>query len=433
MTCAVSGIAIPGLASDATREPAVKVVFSESEGITIGELVRKALSSNGEVLAAALEVDRARAQLRQARLLPNPRLDAERLVGPSFSAPEDRETSMTLGFPLTPLVRRRSAVRVAEVDVLTAESRAAERQRGVVGEVVGAYGEALSAYREAQALDRMKETDERTRDIAVQRVDSKDAAPLDVRRVEVELARLAARRRTAEGRLEAAALRLRGLAGMQDSWEIRMRASLKAWFPLPSSREEAIASALASRPDVRLARLQEHLADAELGLARAAAFPELELFGRYSSKQSSLEVPGVGTVEDRERTFGGGASISLPLFNRNQGAITAASIAVRQAVERRRQIERTAIAEVEAAFARYLAADSALSGYEEGVLKRSQEIVVTIQEAYRLGALPFIDLIAEQRRLFESQRDLTDLTGERFRALADLEAALGSPATENVR
>jgi outer membrane protein, heavy metal efflux system len=430
--CAMLAMAIAGLASGQDRGPAGTVVFSETEGVTLEEFVRRALSFNGEVVAARLEVDRARAQLRQARLLPNPRLDAERLVGPSFFTPEDRETSVTLGFPVTPIVRRRSRVRVAEVEVLTAESQAAERERGVVREVVGAYGEALTAYREAQALDRMRETDEQTRDIAVKRVESQDVAPLDVRRVEVELARLAAKRRSAKGRLEAAALRLRALARVQDSEKIRIR-SLEAWFPLPASHDEAVATALAARPDVRLARLQEQLAEAELELTRREAFPELELFGRYSSKQSSLEVPGLGTVEDRERTFGGGASISLPLFNRNQGAIAAASVTAHQAVERRRQIERTAAAEVAAALARYLAADSALSEYEGGVLKKSEEIVATIQEAYRLGALPFTDLIAEQRRLLESQRDLSDLIGERFRALADLEAALGSPTTEKVR
>ena len=55
------------------------------QGVSSSDLVRRAITSNGQLAAARLDIERARARLRQAGLRPNPTLDfeqsSERLVG----------------------------------------------------------------------------------------------------------------------------------------------------------------------------------------------------------------------------------------------------------------------------------------------------------------------------------------------------------------
>jgi hypothetical protein len=45
-----------------------------------------------------------------------------------------------------------------------------------------------------------------------------------------------------------------------------------------------------------------------------------------------------------------------------------------------------------------------------------------------MGAFRVTELIAEQRRLVDTQREYTEVLSERYRALADLQTAIGAPA-----
>jgi outer membrane protein TolC len=57
---------------------------------------------------------------------------------------------------------------------------------------------------------------------------------------------------------------------------------------------------------------------------------------------------------------------------------------------------------------------------------RSNDNIRAIRAAYDVGAFRVTDLIAEQRRLLDSQREYTEALAERYRALADLQSAMGS-------
>ena len=83
--------------------------------------------------------------------------------------------------------------------------------------------------------------------------------------------------------------------------------------------------------------------------------------------------------------------------------------------------------EVQSAYARYQASRSALTLFEQGVIARSNDNIRVIRAAYELGEFRITDLIAEQRRLVDSQREFTETLAEQYRALADLQAAIGTP------
>jgi cobalt-zinc-cadmium efflux system outer membrane protein len=123
--------------------------------------------------------------------------------------------------------------------------------------------------------------------------------------------------------------------------------------------------------------------------------------------------------------IGFGVSITLPILNRNQGAKADAQLAIAQARTRREFAESAVRAEVTAAYRRYEAAQASLRAYEYGVIARSEQNVRTIRAAYEAGAFRISELLVEQRRLVDSQRDLTEALLERYRALSDLQTALG--------
>ena len=135
-------------------------------------------------------------------------------------------------------------------------------------------------------------------------------------------------------------------------------------------------------------------------------------------------------LRDRDKSLTFGVSVEIPIFNRNQGGKAEAAVAITQAQRRREFLEAVIRSEVQSAYARYEAAQAAVTTFEQGAIPRSSENVRTIRAAYQLGAFSITDLLVEQRRLLDVQREFTEALAERYRALADLQAAMGIPVAQ---
>src|ERR1051326_920844 len=55
--------------------------FDPAQGVSSLDLAQRALANNAELIAARLDVERARARVRQAGLRPNPTIDFEQSTG----------------------------------------------------------------------------------------------------------------------------------------------------------------------------------------------------------------------------------------------------------------------------------------------------------------------------------------------------------------
>lgn len=396
------------------------------QGSSSIDLARRALTSNAQLAASRLEIDRARARLHQAGLRPNPSVDIEQQNG-VFNSPGARATSIGLSAPLELAGQRGRRIDLAQAELEAAEADVADRERRLASDVRLAYIETLVALRELEVTQSLYSLDVETARVVDARVEEGDAAPLELNLLRAEVDRLQARRGLVEGRLQASTTRLKQLVGMAPDEQLRLREVLMA--PLlpdpPASLDEAVDLALHTRPDLRFAQLSENVAQAGYRLVKAQSAPQVTAFAKFTNNLSTFDDTPVGVLRDRDRLFAFGASITLPIFNRNQGAKAQAQLEITQAQKRREFIESVVRAEVAAAWRRYEAAQASVGTYERGVIARSEQSVKTMRAAYEVGAFRVTELLAEQRRLVDMQREMTEALAERYRALAELRAALG--------
>ncbi len=415
--------AIPPLAS------VVTLYFDPLQGASSSELVNRALTSNADLSATRLDIERGRARLRQAGLRPNPTIDFEQASGRMVGSPGERATSIGFALPLEIGGQRRRRIELAQAELEAAEAEVADRERQLTNEVLTAYAEALSSLRELQTTEGLNNLDrEMTRFVQV-RVNEGETAPLDLNLLLVEVDRLRSRRALTEGHLQAALIKLKNIVGIPATEALRLREDLVATRlrEPPSSLDAAIEIATRTRPDLRLARLNEEVARAGLRLARAQSAPEVTASAKYSSDRSITDLPEpLVALPDQSRALSFGVSIGLPVLNRNQGAKAEAAIAITQAQRRREFTETVVRAEVTSAYARYEAATRAVTTFQEGVINRSNENIQAVRAAYQIGAFTITDLLVQQRQLLDSQREFTEALAERFRALADLQTAIGA-------
>jgi cobalt-zinc-cadmium efflux system outer membrane protein len=398
------------------------------QGASSIDLVRRALTSNSELAAVRLDIERGRARLRQAGLRPNPTVDFEQTTGRFTNSPGERETSVGFALPLELGGKRQRRIDLARVELDAAEAEIADKERRLANEVRASYGESLAALRELQITEELSDVDVQTVRVVEARVTEGDAAPLEQNLIRVEIDRLRARRALVEGRLQAALLKLKSITGTPPSEPLRLREELAApaFAQPPDSIEAALDIALRSRPDLKLARLNEEAARAGLRLARAQGTPDVTAFSKYTTNRSVFDNTPVGVLTDKDKLLSFGVSIGIPVFNRNQGAKAEAELAISQAQRRREFTEQLVRAEVQSAYQRYEAARSAIAIYEQGVLDRSRQNIRTIRGAYEVGAFRVTELLSEQRRFVDFQREFTEALAESYRALADLQSAIGT-------
>jgi cobalt-zinc-cadmium efflux system outer membrane protein len=189
--------------------------------------------------------------------------------------------------------------------------------------------------------------------------------------------------------------------------------------------------ALENRADLRILTILEEQALAEAELARAEGKPDLTGSIRYTRSVSRFDQLGLsegGAVvplrdADNVLTFG----LAIPLFTRQraQGEVDAALSRATQARLKREHLQQTVIQEVEAAYRRWSGTRRALEILQTGVVQQSEQNLLVIREAYRLGQLRVMDVLNEQRRLVETELSFVDAQAEAAQAFAELERAVG--------
>jgi len=407
----------------------VALYFDPFQGASSSDLVQRALTSNMELSASRLDIERGRARLRQAGLRPNPTIDFEQASGGLVGSPGERAISIGFALPLEIGGQRRRRIELAQAELEAAEAEIADHERRLTNDVLASYAEALSSLRELQITEELNNLDlEMTRFVQI-RVNEGETAPLDLNLLRVEADRLRSRRVLVEGRLQAALVKLKNIVGISLTEALRLKEDFAApsLREPPSSLDAAIDIAMRRRPDLQLARLNEEVARAGLRLARAQGAPEVTASAKYSSDRSITDLPEpLVALPDQSRALSFGVSIGLPVLNRNQGAKAEATIAITQAQRRREFAETVVRAEVTSAYERYEAARSAVNIFEQGVIGRSNENIRTIRAAYQIGAFSITDLLVQQRQLLDSQREFTEALAERYRAIADLQTAIGA-------
>jgi cobalt-zinc-cadmium efflux system outer membrane protein len=159
---------------------------------------------------------------------------------------------------------------------------------------------------------------------------------------------------------------------------------------------------------------EERLAATELRLARARSVPSLTL---------GAGVKRFERTDDAALVFG--ASIPLPVFDRNQGNVTAAELRSGRA-SYWREAERVRLRAVLYGMCQeILHAAEEIRVLEEEVLAGAGAALVLAERGYEMGRFSQLDLLEAQRTLLELRRERIDAGMTRHTLVLEIERLLG--------
>lgn len=411
---------------------AASAYFDAQSGTSVEALVKGALARNADLLATRQRVAEAQGLLRQAGLYVNPTIQTSYGTGSLTGSSGERQFQASYNHIFQLGGKRDRRIEVAQIGAELATLEVAERERQLRGDVRSRFGDALAAIRNLEIVQELLGLTRQTFEITKARVRVGEAARVEQGLLQVEVNRLESDRRLFDNQVARAVLDIKPLAGVPLDENLRLAGDLRS-TQVSFGLEEAIARATRERPDLRAARLDQTLRDAELRQATAEAVPDLVGTAQYSRIDSAFDQLGVsstgGTVpiRDRDNIVTAGISITLPTRNRNQGNIQAAVARIQAAKQRLRFVEQSVLRDVRSAYGRFEAVRQALAIYDGDVLDEARENVRIIRAAYQAGELRLFDVLNEQRRLVDTQRAYTEVLKEYYLSLVDLERAIGTP------
>jgi cobalt-zinc-cadmium efflux system outer membrane protein len=390
--------------------------------LTVDELVARALTDSPDLRASRAEIDAAVGRLQQAGLRPNPMLE----LGGQKALSPDNNVTIGLTVPLDLNGRKEGRVGVAERELQIKRAQVRDRERRLAADVRMKAGELLAARRGLAVTDDLLTVNRDAFRLVQHRVSQGATPPLDENLLLVEVNRLDATRQMLASRVDIFELQLKALAGMAPDAPLALRGDLTPSEPPPIT-DEAIRQALTARPDLEAARADVAMGAAKIRKERAEGRWDASVNVGYQRQDFGFDLNGItstgGTrpIQDVFHYFGAGLSIMLPVRNRNQGNIAAAS-AEAQAAERRLQFaELTVRQEVAAALAQYEAARRSLEIYERGVRDVATRNLSVVRQTYALGRGTLLDVIAEQRRYIDIENGYTDAQRQVYDARVEID------------
>lgn len=359
---------------------------ASAQTLTLESALQNAFAGNPDLAAAQWEIDIAQGGRQQAGLIPNPVA--------SWDAEDTRRSTRTTTVKLSQTLelggKRGARIEVASRAQDAAAQELEQRRNLLRAEVIDGFYGALWAQERLELAQRSMALAERGLVIANGRVTAGKASPVEATRAQVEVSQIRLERSRAEIGVSDAYRRLAAITGSATIGFERVEAGAVNTPALPSATQ--LLARLESTAELRLAQLQIQQRDAGLGLEKAQRIPDLDV--------------SIGSQYDasvRERVNLVGVSMPIPLFNRNQGNVLAASRRADQARDLRNATELRLRTETRQALDLWATANSEVRAFNQVILPAAQSAVDSATRGFEMGKFNFLDVLDAQRTLIAAR------------------------------
>lgn len=397
-------------------------VENPAGNLTLQDAIRLALVQSPDLAAFAWEARAREALALQAGLFPNPVLSilaedlgASRLDGsPESLAAVQPQTTIQLS-QLVELGGKRAARRdLAELDRDLAAWDYETARIEVLAQVTRQFIDVLAAQERVALSERTSDAVAQVQQSVTARVAAGVVSPIEETRAAVGLAAARVETDLARRQLEAARARLAATWGSSEAAFSSVAGDLSETPPLPALDDlkgRIAASPYLSRWAAAISQRQ-----AALALERSYRVPDVELSGGYRR-----------FTDLGEDALVIGGSISLPLFNRNQGAIEAARTRLSKAHEESRATEARISAALAEAYGELASSHAAVTALRDSVLPGARQTFAAVSEGYRAGKFGYLDVLDAQRTFIGASGQYVSALSDYHKAVADVERLIGAP------
>jgi len=371
---------------------------------TLEQAEKIAGEANPTLRQTEAEIRASKARLQQSGLYPNPTVayTGDEIRGGSVGGGKQgffvQQTMVTGG-------KLGLSREVFAKDVKLAEIEAEEQKMRVQSAVKMAFLRVLAAQELLDARRDMAAIAQDSTETQRRLMNTGQADETEVLEAEVEAQRMRMGARMQENTLREEWRSLAAVIGQPGLPLATVAGDLEKGWP-EVNEEEAVEAIAKESPAVRIADVAEARAQNVFTRARREAIPDVQVRGGMEYNHDLL-----GSVPFAKGWEGiAEVAVEIPLFNRNQGNVTAARADIGRAVQEKKRISLTLRERAASAVDQYANARLMASEYREEMLPRAKK-------AYGLMAEKYGQMLASYPRVLDAQRKLYELQIEYIAAL----------------
>lgn len=400
--------------------PAVEQQASSPQTIrlSLNEALAVFLQQNLDVLIAKYGIEYSKGQEITAKLFPNPVMSIGTLS--SYTQGRTLATSGQLFIQAQQLFelagKRGYRIESAGFGIQSTEASFEDAIRQLGFTVKDSYYRVQLAQRRSVLAEENRDRFSRILDINTIRFKKGYIAEVDLIRIRLQMVDFQSQVIQALQEAESARGDLRQLLRLSPRMTLELTTDLEFRRIDPEIGKLRIA-AIDIRPDVRSKRFTYSQRDADLRLAKAYRVPDITLGTGYAIQGAQ--------GPDNPQQWALNLGLPLPLFNRNQGGIRQAEVAVQTAEADLNKALNLVENEVEVAYRNLMQSRRLVEAYVGGVLDDARATFTIVERAYERGGATILDLLDAARTSRTIQQNYIEALFNYQRHLLQLESAVG--------
>lgn len=396
------------------------------ESPELNQFMAIALVQNHDLRAALHRIEQARATLKIAGASLLPDIDASGDASRTRTDPPGASTTLKnawglgvdISYELDLFGANRAAQESAAADYAGSKFDRDALALVVMGEVAQTYFTVLNLRERLGIAQKNLKIEREILDIVKARYETGVDSTLDMARQRASLANNEASLATLESKVTAAENALALLLG-QPPQSIKVLEDRLTKMTVPAVAAGQPVELLERRPDIRSAESALIAANADIGAARAAFFPSLNIGAAITTAAD----PGSGPATSVMALT---SALTAPIFKGGalKGGVEKATARQAELVEDYRKTVLTSFKEVEDALSAVKSTGKREKALGTAVAETRTAYKLS-REQYEAGAIDFEALLQSQRGLLQAEDSLAQTRLERLSAAIDLYKALG--------
>jgi outer membrane protein, heavy metal efflux system len=399
-----------------------------ANGLTLDQAIERLVHASLTLRAKSLDIPQAQADVLTAGMRANPLVyfDGQLIPYKQYNAVTNpggpTQYDLNLAYPVDLSGKRQARVDVARAAQRVVEATYKDAVRQEIDRLCSAYVDALSArlaLRTIQSgLARLDEIQNRAgreqkepREIeALRRQIQNQRHTLVLALIDAEAAWKSSKR---------ALSTMLNLPSAQVPF-LDLRGTIEYRAGPPPPLEELVSSALVNRPDLAAYRLGLKRAGADVQLMKANSLPDVYVLYQPFTYQDNRPFHSPSS-----QSWAAGATVTVPLFDRNQGNIRRAKVNVDQSNVELRALEQRVVAELEGAYDEYVATRQSIAQIEQVLLPDAEKESGLNLQHFREGTLDSASYLNAHRDLDSLGRQYRDLLIRHRRSMLAINSAVG--------
>lgn len=390
--------------------------------LNLQEAGQRFSTCNLELIAERYNIDMAEAEVIQARLFENPVISLEqnvynRLNGKYFDMGREGEAVVEVEQLIYIAGQRNKRVRVEKLNKEMAVYQFEEVLRTLRSELNTKFIELYYTEKSLSVYDKEIDYLQRLLEVMKEQNEKGNISLLEKSRIQALLLSLQQERNETSNRVISLQGDMKLLLGLNatEVFEPVFDEAVLKQVDIASIPFIELNNRLAERPDIKMARTNIQVSRANVSLQKSLAFPEVSLKGAYDRAGNFCD-----------NYFAIGLSVSVPIFNRNQGNIKSARLSVLQNTNREELARKQAENELFTSYARLEKAVKLYNTSNYELEHDFEKIIDGVNSNYskrNISLLEFIDYYQAYKetclQLYQTQKDV-------FLAMEDINTVTGS-------